>query len=61
MSMQVEEFKEKVEIKVVAPKPSKPKKEAASKPPKKPAAEPQPDEPVSKPVKKKKPTAEVRR
>ncbi|XP_065911273.1 cytoskeleton-associated protein 5-like isoform X2 [Dysidea avara] len=57
----VEEFKEKVEIKVVAPKPSKPKKEAAapvSKPPKKPAADTPPDEPVPKPVRKKKPAAE---
>lgn len=47
----------------MAPKPSKPKKEAtapASKPPKKPAADTQPDEPVSKPVRKKKPAAEVR-
>lgn len=69
--MQIEEIKEKVEIKVAPPKASKPKKAAATtgkKVAKKPAASPsdatavQPeksDQPVRKPVKKKPPPSEV--
>ena len=71
LCMQIEEFKEKVEIKVAPPKASKPKKAAATtgkKVAKKPAASPsdataaQPeksDQPVRKPVKKKPPPSEV--